>query len=97
MPCEECRDLNTHEFRSAADLVHAVQVAATEVDRGVLERINVADRSLPEQAAIDSAFSSGTLPEVVQYRFRCTQCGDEFALSADIGTGEGKWTRETPA
>ena len=39
MPCEECRELVTHEFRSPDDLIHAVRVAAEDVDRGVLRRI----------------------------------------------------------
>jgi hypothetical protein len=91
--CEECGELRTHAFRSKADLVHALQVAAAEMDRGALERTVVTDRSIPEQVAIRSALSSGALPDVVLYRFKCTVCGDQFALSADTEHGGGSWIR----
>jgi hypothetical protein len=80
-------------FRSRSDLIYALQVAAAEVDRGALERLNVTDRSIPEQMAIRSAISSGALPDLVLYRFRCTVCGDSFELSADTYHGGGGWTR----
>jgi hypothetical protein len=73
--------------------VHALQVAAAEVDRGALERIDAVDRSIPEQAAIRSALSAGALPDIVLYRFKCTVCGDLFELSADTHHGGGGWTR----
>lgn len=91
--CEECRELHTHQFRSSSDLINALQVAAAEVDRGALERIQVTDRSIPEHAAIRSAMSSGALPDVVLYRFKCTVCGDTFELSSDTQHGGGGWTR----
>ncbi|MGZ5042341.1 MAG: hypothetical protein ACXWBQ_16490, partial [Usitatibacter sp.] len=59
--CEECGDLNTHAFRSADDMVHAVQVAAAEVDRGALRRIERESLSASEQEALDSAFASDAL------------------------------------
>lgn len=94
MPCHECAALNAHDFRSPDDLVHAFQVAAAELDRGVLERLATETRSGPEQDAIDSAFASNELPGHAHYRFRCTTCGDRFELSGDIGRGTGSWTRE---
>ena len=93
MTCDECRDLNAHEFRSPDDLLNAVQVAAAEVDRGVLRRLDVADLTAPEQEALDSVLSANTLPEVVRYRFQCSVCGDRFELSADTYDGKGGWTR----
>src|SRR5258707_13991742 len=39
MSCEECRELSTHAFRSANDLIHALRLATEEVDRGVLRRV----------------------------------------------------------
>ena len=93
MACDECRELNTHPFRSRSDLVHALQVAATELDRGALERVRVVDHTIPEQAAIRSALSSGALPDIVLYRFKCAVCGDKFELSADTYHGGGGWTR----
>ncbi len=94
MPCEECRELSTHTFRSADDLVHAVRLAAEETDRGVLSRIPGEPRSQMAQEAIDSSLASGALPSTVRYRFRCEVCGDTFMLYADTRTGEGGWTRE---
>lgn len=95
MPCEECRDLETHEFRSPDDLIHALRVTAEEMSRGVLCRVG--DEIAPgtaEHEALDSALASGALPGVIRYRFRCEVCGDLFSLEADASTGAGSWTRE---
>jgi hypothetical protein len=95
MACEECAALVTHEFRTADDMVHAVQTAAAEVDRGVLERIGAASElRAHEQAAVDSAYQSGSVPGIIRYRFRCLVCGDRFELLADTQSGSGGWRRE---
>ena len=94
MSCEECAELTTHTFRSANDLLHAVRLAAEEVDRGVLSRVNAPPLRDSEQEALHSSLTSGALPGTVSYRFRCEICGDEFTLHADTSTGEGGWTRE---
>jgi hypothetical protein len=93
MPCDECRELHTHRLGSRTDLMNALQVAAGEVDRGVLEPVSVGDRTIPEQVAIGSALQAGALPDVVLYRFRCTICGDDFELAADTYHGNGEWRR----
>jgi len=94
LACEECRELTTHAFRTPDDLLHAVRLAAEEVDRGVLRRISARTLAAAEQEALDSSLTSGALPDSVSYRFRCEVCGDEFTLHADTGTGQGGWTRE---
>lgn len=94
MACEECRELATHAFRSAEDLVHAVRVAAEELDRGVLVREPAAPLGPAEQEAMDSSLASGALPNRLLYRFRCGLCGDRFTLSGDTTSGAGEWRRE---
>ena len=93
MPCDECRELTTHAFRNSEDLVHAIRLAAEEVDRGVLATMTARDLSSAEQQALDSSLASGALPGTLLYRFRCEVCGDQFTLAADPATGEGGWTR----
>ena len=94
MTCEECSDLQTHTFRSPADMLHALQVAAIEVDRGVLIRVNREELTHAEQEALDSAIASEALPDSVRYRFKCTVCGDLFELCAETYLGKGSWTRQ---
>lgn len=94
MSCEECRELSTHAFRSADDLVHAIRLATEEVDRGVLSRVGAERLGSSAQDALDSSLASGALPNTVRYRFRCEVCGDQFTLHADPSTGEGGWTRD---
>jgi hypothetical protein len=105
--CEECRDLNTHQFRSPDDMVHAIQVAAVESERGVLKRLEVPrdtarirnddpSDSNAVREALASVYASD-LPEQVHYRFECTTCGDRFDLRADIAAGQGNWVREAKA
>ena len=92
--CEECGELSTHVFRTVDDLVHAVRLAAEDVDRGVLSRVSAPALDSAAQEALDSSLDSGELPNRIRYRFRCSVCGDHFTLEADAGTGEGGWTRE---
>lgn len=92
--CAECRELTDHAFRSVDDLVHALQLAAQEVDRGVLSAVVPRGLSAAEQEALDSSLASGARPGSVRYRFRCEVCGDGFTLEADTATGEGGWTRD---
>ena len=92
--CAECGELNTHEFRSPDDMLHALQLAAAEMDRGVLARVEVEELGAAERRAMDSMFESSALPDIVRYRFRCTVCGERFELRADTAHGTGGWTRE---
>ncbi|HUJ00030.1 MAG TPA: hypothetical protein VLY46_07325 [Usitatibacter sp.] len=94
MPCDECRELTSHAFRSMDDLVHAARLAAEETERGALSRIAAEPLSQSEQAALDSSLASGALPGTIRYRFRCNVCGDRFTLHADTRTGAGGWTRD---
>lgn len=94
MTCEECGDLQTHAFRSPADLLHALQVAALEVDRGVLIRVNREELTAAEREAMESVFASEALPDNVRYRFKCSVCGDLFELCAEVYGGKGGWTRQ---
>ena len=96
MPCDECRELTTHAFRSHEDLVHAIRLAAEEVERGVLSREATRPLAPAEQEAMDSSLASGALPRNVRYRCRCEVCGDQFTLAADTATGEGGWSRDEP-
>ena len=94
MACDECRELVTHEFRASADLLHALQVAAFEVDRGALRRLRAEDLDIAEQQALNSMLDASALPDTVRYRFECAVCGDRFELFADTHRGGGRWTRE---
>lgn len=93
MTCGECRDLQSHAFRTPADLVHAFQVAAAETDRGVLRRVQGEELTAAEQTAVYSALAAEELPGTLRYRFECTVCGDRFELWGDTATGAGAWTR----
>lgn len=93
LACEECGELHTHEFRSHDDLINAVQVAAAEVDRGVLHRLNIKDLSDSAEQALESVFAAGALPDTLEYRFQCAVCGDCFELNAYTYHGTGAWTR----
>ena len=94
MPCDECRELNTHTFRGPDDLIHAVRLAAEEVERGVLRRVAVDMPGPAEQEALASVLACGALPDAVRYRFSCEVCGDGFTLAADTSQGRGGWIRD---
>lgn len=94
MPCEECRSLSSHAFRSPDDLIHALRLAAEEMNRGVLARDDGIVLRESEREALESSLASGAMPRELTYRFRCNLCGDRFVLQADPQTAEGGWTRE---
>ena len=94
MPCDECRELTTHEFRSPDDLIHALRHATQEMDRGVLSQVGAAASGRAEQEALESSLASGAMPSTVRYCFRCEVCGDQFTLVGDTSAGGGGWTRE---
>jgi hypothetical protein len=94
MPCEECRELGSHSFRSPDDLIHALRLSAEEMNRGVLSRDDGVVLRDSEREALESSLASGAMPREVSYRFRCNVCGDRFLLEADPATGEGAWLRE---
>lgn len=91
--CEECRDLQSHEFASASDMVHAFQVVAAESERGALRRIDGEALTASEQEALYSAFDAQGLPRRVCYRFQCASCGSRFELRAEVAAGTGSWQR----
>lgn len=93
MSCEECRALQSHEFRSADDLVHAVQTAAGEVDRGVLRRVRIEERTHRVSEALDAALAASAVPGQFRYWFECTVCGDGFELIGDTAGETGHWSR----
>ena len=98
MPCAECSELSSHAFRSPDDLIHALRLAAEEANRGVLAPVEEkASHGAAEQEALYSALESGAMPGAVEYRFRCTSCGDLFTLAADMRNGTGSWAREAGA
>ena len=94
MPCEECRELSSHAFRSPDDLIHALRLATVEMNRGVLARDDGVVLRDSEQEALESSIASGAMPRELTYRFRCQVCGDRFVLSGDPETGDGAWMRE---
>jgi hypothetical protein len=97
MPCEECSSLSSHAFRAPDDLIHALRLAAEEMNRGVLARDDAPVLREPEEEALMSSLASGAMPKRLSYRFRCNVCGDRFLLEADPQTGEGSWMREGDA
>ena len=94
MPCNECRELSTHVFRTEDDLIEALRVAAQETDRGVLERVATTTREPAEEEALASALEHGAMPALIEYRFRCQLCGDGFTLVGNTRDGSGGWTRD---
>lgn len=94
MACDECRDLRSHEFASADDLINAVRGVAQEMERGVLTREDEVRRGAAAQESLESMFASGALPDTFRYRFRCAVCGDGFTLHADTRDATGGWLRD---
>ena len=97
MACPECRDLTAQEFKSVDQMLHALQVAGQELDRGVLRRVDPPARTDAVHEALMSAYSAQALPDAVRYAFECTTCGERFELTADMRAGTGRWSRSGEA
>ncbi len=96
MTCSRCENLDECvRFRTRGELFRAVGTIRQAVSDGDLEEIDAG----PTKGAI--AFSdlseAGPLDDLLLYRFRCSDCGQNFVLGVETYHGSGgSWGKSAP-
>ena len=98
MTCTRCSDLCiTYPIRSPRELDNALGIAGANLRDGTIEEVALPPGTpILEQKVPFASVAAGTdRPDFVNFRFRCTSCGEEFALVAETYHGSGgSWKPE---
>lgn len=88
MPCANCHDLCIRvRIRSPQDLERAIRIASKNVEDGTVVEI---EKPNPQGAVpFSSLAKGGQWDDLVSFRFKCPNCGEEFSLSAETYHGSG--------
>ena len=96
MTCPRCTDLCViFPIRSPSDLRKAVAVVGDNLRDRTIEEIPVETVSFELTVPFLSVLEGAAFGDYVAYRFRCTFCGEVFALTAETHHGSGgSWRAE---
>jgi hypothetical protein len=96
MTCPHCTDLCViFPIRSPSELRKAISVAGDNLQDGTIEEISVETVSFEPRVPFLNVLDGAAPGDHVAYRFRCTSCGEVFALTAETYHGSGgSWRAE---
>lgn len=96
MTCPRCNDLCVvFPIRSPGELRKAISVAGDNLRDGTIEDISVEAAGFESGVPFLSVLDGAAPGDYVAYRFRCTSCGQVFALTAETYHGAGgAWRAE---
>jgi hypothetical protein len=98
MTCARCSDLCvTYRIHTPPELENALAVAISNLQDGTIEEIALPPESpiLERKASFSSVAAGIDRPDFVNFRFRCTSCGETLALVAETYHGSGgSWRPE---
>ena len=96
MSCQRCTDLCvTYPIRSPSEMRKAISVAGDNLRDGTIEDISIESATFEPKVPFLSVLNGAPPGDYVAYRFRCTSCGEVFALTAETYHGSGgSWQAE---
>jgi hypothetical protein len=98
MTCARCSDLCvTYWVHSPRELEKALAIAISNLRDGTTEEIALPPESptLERKVSFASVAAGIDRPDFVNFKFRCTSCGETFALVAETYHGSGgSWRPE---
>lgn len=96
MTCPRCADLClVFPIRSPAELQQALTVAGDNLCDGAIEEIALEAGWFEAIIPFRNLLEGAAVGDYVAYRFRCTSCGEVFALTAETYHGYGgSWRTE---
>lgn len=87
--CSKCHDLCVkYEIQFPSHFKKALAIAKENVEDGTLEVIK--DRGSKYHTDFNDISANGPCDDLVSYKFRCTNCGRIFELSAETYHGSGE-------
>ncbi len=96
MTCSRCEHLDeVVHLRTPGELFRAIGTIRRSLTDGYIEEIDAGP--LSSALAFSDLSEEGLLDDIVHYRFRCPDCGQNFVLSAETYHGRGgSWSRSEP-
>ena len=96
MPCSRCENLDEYvRFRTRGELFRAIARVRQAVADGDLEEIDAGP--MTGTIAFSDLSDVGPLDDFLLYRFRCSDCGQNFLLEAETYHGSGgSWGKSAP-
>ena len=83
--------------RTPGELFKVVRTVRQAVADGDIEEIDAGPMTLKGLIAFDDLSENGPLDDVMNYRFRCPSCGQQFVLGAVAWNGVGgSWNKAEP-
>jgi hypothetical protein len=92
MSCARCSDLCvTFAIRVPADLTKAISIARENIADGTLVEVEPPSEAVRFEPSVTLAelAAGAKSSDLVNFRFRCTSCGEEFLLDAETYHGSG--------
>ncbi len=93
--CERCDELKRPiPIRVPADLTRAIRLVREAIALGVLVQVPLPS---PFSRSFEELQPEGPWDDLLDLRFRCTSCGQEFQLGAETYHGSGgEWSVYPP-
>lgn len=93
MTCRHCENLDEYvRFRTRGELFRAVGTVWQALADGDIEEIDAGP--MKGMIAFDELSEARPLDDVLLYRFRCPDCGQNFVLGAETYHGSGgSWSK----
>ncbi len=82
-------------FRTRGELFRTIDVIRKSVSHGDIEEIDAGP--MKGTLAFSELSEKGPLDDLLLYRFRCLECGQNFVLEAETYHGSGgSWSKSAP-
>jgi hypothetical protein len=96
MTCSRCENLDEHvRFRTRGELFRAIGTIRQAVSDGDIEEIDAGP--MKGTLAFSDLSEATPLDDLLLYRFRCPECGQNFVLGAETYHGSsGSWSKSAP-
>lgn len=96
MTCSRCENLDEYvRFKTRGGLFGAIRTVRQAVADGDIEEIDAG--SMKGTIAFSDLSDAGPLDDLLLYRFRCPDCGQNFVLGAETYHGSGgSWGKSAP-
>ena len=96
MTCSRCENLDEYvRFRTRGELFRAIGTIRQALADGDIEEIDAG--AMKGTMTFDDLSKSGPLDDLLLFRFRCPDCGQNFVLDAETYHGSGgSWSRSAP-
>jgi len=96
MTCSRCENLDENvRIRTRGELFRAIGTIRQAVSDGDIEEIDAG--TMKGGLAFGDVSEASPLDDLVLYRFRCPECGQNFVLGAETYHGSGgSWSKSAP-